>query len=172
MAMNTDIQKVKPESAANEIVWAFDLDNVPRPADGRGWRAATDEGCHWPDDRGHPLRLERCPSLAGAGEGGRRPDAGRREYSSFCGEDRGEVSNPGHKKTAARCGNEFGASRLIPAEFALPRGSECCACLRWPRSRILPRGETKTAAGHRRLWRTRQNEFPAGQNSLLGRTNL
>jgi hypothetical protein len=36
-----------------------------------------------------------------------------------------------------------------PAELALPRGRECCACLRRPRSRVLPRGETKTAAGSR-----------------------
>jgi hypothetical protein len=57
----------KPEPAANEIVWAFDL--------------------------GHPLRPDR-------------------------GEDRGEVSNPGHKIIAVRRGNEFGASLLIPAEFA------------------------------------------------------
>ena len=40
----------KPESASNETVWAFDLGNVPRPADGSGWRAATGEGCHWPDE--------------------------------------------------------------------------------------------------------------------------
>ncbi|HZL79119.1 MAG TPA: hypothetical protein VFC17_09710 [Candidatus Limnocylindrales bacterium] len=41
----------KPEPASNDMVWAFDL--------------------------GHPLRLERCPSLAGAGAGGRRPGEGR-----------------------------------------------------------------------------------------------
>jgi hypothetical protein len=40
----------KPEPAANETVWAFDLGNVPRPSDGCGWRAATGEGCDWPDD--------------------------------------------------------------------------------------------------------------------------
>ena len=40
----------------------------------------------------HPLRLDRCPSLAGAGEGGRRPGEGRREKTRVCGEDRGEVS--------------------------------------------------------------------------------
>jgi hypothetical protein len=40
----------KPEPAANETVWAFDLGNVPRPSDGRGWRAATGEGCNWPDE--------------------------------------------------------------------------------------------------------------------------
>jgi hypothetical protein len=57
---------------------------------------------------------------------------------------------------AVRRGNEFGASLLIPAEFALPRGRECCACLRRPRSRVLPRGETKTAAGRRRLAHTPQ----------------
>ncbi len=44
-------------------------------------------------------------------------------------EDRGEVSNPGHQKTAVRRGNKFlhKASLLIPPEFALPRGRECCA---------------------------------------------
>ena len=30
-----------------------------------------------------PLRLERCPSLAGAGEGGRRPGEGCREKTFF-----------------------------------------------------------------------------------------
>jgi hypothetical protein len=73
----------KPEPAATETVWAFDL--------------------------GHPLRPDR-------------------------GEERGEVSNSGNQKTAVRRGNEFEASLLIPAEFA----------------------ETKTAAGRRRMWRTRQ----------------
>ena len=70
---------------------------------------------------------------------------------------------------AVRRGNEFlhKASLLIPAEFALPRGRECCDCLRRPRSRVLPRGETKTAAGRHRMWRTRQahgspNEEKAG----------
>jgi hypothetical protein len=53
-----------PEPAANETVWAFDLGNVPRPSDGRGWRAATGEGCHWPDEFPSPRW----------GEGGRRPD--------------------------------------------------------------------------------------------------
>jgi len=100
----------KPEPAANETVWAFELV--------------------------HPLRRDR-------------------------GEDRGEVSNSGNQKTAVRRGNEFGASLLIPAEFALPRGRECCACLRRPRSRVLPRGETKTAAGRRRMWRTHCNENEA-----------
>ena len=57
----------KPEPAANETVWAFELV--------------------------HPLRRDR-------------------------GEDRGEVSNSGNQKTAVRRGNEFGASLLIPAEFA------------------------------------------------------
>ena len=78
----------KLEPASNEIVWAFDLGNAPRTSDGRGWRAATGEGCNWPD----------------------------------------EVNTNFH--------NEFlhKASLLIPAEFA----------------------ETKTAAGRRRMWRTRQ----------------
>jgi len=78
----------KPEPAANETVWAFELV--------------------------HPLRRDR-------------------------GEDRGEVSNSGNQKTAVRRGNEFGASLLIPAEFA----------------------ETKTAAGRRRMWRTHCNENEA-----------
>jgi hypothetical protein len=61
------------------------------------------------------------------GEGGRRPDEVNPAFQFL------------HK-----------ASLLIPAEFALPRGRECCACLRRPRSRVLLRGETKTAAGRRR----------------------
>ena len=66
---------------------------------------------------------------------------------------------------AVRRGSEFlhKASLLIPAEFALPRGRECCACLRRPRSRVLPRGETKTAAKRRRAWRTRQAHKARGQ---------
>jgi hypothetical protein len=57
------VLKDKPEPGSNETVWAFDLGKgsigdcpsprwgaVPRPADGRGWRAATGEGCHWPDE--------------------------------------------------------------------------------------------------------------------------
>ena len=67
----------------------------------------------WAFDLGHPLRLER-------------------------GEERGEVSNPGHQKTEVNKNflRKFlhKASLLIPAEFA----------------------ETKTAAGRRRMWRTRQ----------------
>jgi hypothetical protein len=80
------VLKNKPEPASNEMVWAFDLGNVPRPSDGRGWRAATGEGCHWPDE------VNPIPEFL-------------------------------HK-----------ASLLIPAEFA----------------------ETKTAAGRRRMWRTRR----------------
>src|SRR5665213_2776086 len=94
----------EPEPAANEMVWAFDLGNDPRPSDGtRGWRAATGEGCHWPDE------VNTTPQFL-------------------------------HQ-----------ASLLIPAELALPRGRECCACLRRPRSRVLPRGETKTAAGRHQV---------------------
>src|ERR1039457_7497289 len=90
----------------------------------------------WAFDRGHLLRLECCPSLAGAGEGGRRPGEGRWGKTTFCGGDRGEVSNPDHQKTAVNTIHQFlhQASLLIPAEFA----------------------ETKTAAGRRRMWRTRQ----------------
>jgi hypothetical protein len=62
------------------------------------------------------------------------------------GEDRGEVSNPDHQKTEVNPTSQFlhqaslpwrdevKRRRLIPAEFA----------------------ETKTAAGRRRMWRTRQ----------------
>jgi hypothetical protein len=52
------------------------------------------------------------------------------------GEDRGEVSNPDKYKTAVNTIHQFlhKASLLIPADFA----------------------ETKTAAGRRRMWRTRQ----------------
>jgi hypothetical protein len=45
-----------------------------------------------------------------------------------------EVAGNTPRGEAVRRGNEFGASLLIPAEFA----------------------ETKTAAGRRRMWRTRQ----------------
>jgi hypothetical protein len=62
--MNDYVLNKKPEPAANETVWAFDLGNVPRPADGRGWRAATGEGCDWPDEFPSPRW----------GEGGRSPD--------------------------------------------------------------------------------------------------
>jgi hypothetical protein len=73
----------KPEPAANEMVWAFDL--------GKG-SIGDSPSPRW-------------------GEGGRSPD---------------EVNKNLH--------HEFGASLLIPTEFA----------------------ETKTAAGRRRIWRTRQ----------------
>ncbi len=86
LAMKDDVLNKKPEPASNETVWAFDLGNVPRPSDGRGWRAATGEGCHCSDEVNKNLQFL-------------------------------------HK-----------ASLLIPAEFA----------------------ETKTAAGRRRMWRTRQ----------------
>jgi len=88
----------KPEPAANETVWAFDLGNVPRPSDGRGWRAATGEGCNWPDEVNenfHHQFLHKASLLC-------RAVAQRR--------------------------------LVIPAEFA----------------------ETKTAAGRRWMWRTRQ----------------
>ena len=102
----------KPELAANETVWAFDL--------GKGSIGSP----------GGVAPVDEFPGVAGV-------------------TPRGE---------AVRRGNEFlhKASLLIPAEWALPRGRECCACLRRPRSRVLPWGETKTAAGRRRMWRTRQ----------------
>ena len=99
----------------------------------------------WAFDLGHPLRRERRFLRSREREKVAQPDEGRQGKTI-----RGEVSDPGRQKTAVRRGNEFGASRLLPAEFALPRGRECCACLRRPRSRVLPRGETKTAAGRRR----------------------
>ena len=40
----------------------------------------------WAFDLGHPLRLECCPSLAGAGEGGRRPGEGCRGETLHRGE--------------------------------------------------------------------------------------
>ena len=98
----------KPEPASNEMVWAFDL--------------------------GHPLRRERRFLRSREREKVAQPDEGRWGETIQCGAGRGEVSNSGHQKTAVRRGNEFGASLLIPAEFA----------------------ETKTAAGRRRMWRTRQ----------------
>jgi hypothetical protein len=56
--MKDYVLKEKPEPASNEMVWAFDLGNVPRPSDGRGWRAATGEGCHWPDEVNENLHHE------------------------------------------------------------------------------------------------------------------
>src|SRR5450755_1768655 len=100
----------------------------------------------WAFDLGHPLRLKRCSSLAGAGEVCRRPGEGRWGKTTFCGEDRGEVSNPDHQKTEVNTTFQFlhkaslpwrdevKRRRPIPAEFA----------------------ETKTATGRRRMWRTRQ----------------
>jgi hypothetical protein len=96
--MKDYVLKNKPEPAANETVWAFDL--------GKG-------------------SIGDFPSPRW-GEGGRSPD------------EVNPIPQFLHK-----------ASLLIPADFALPRGRECCACLRRPRSRVLPRGETKTAAGSR-----------------------
>jgi hypothetical protein len=61
----------------------------------------------WDSGLGHPFCLDRCPSLAGAGESGRRPGEGREEYPFFCGKDRGEVSNSGNHKTMARRGHEL-----------------------------------------------------------------
>ena len=90
----------------------------------------------WAFDLGHPLRLECCPSLAGAGEDVRRTGEGRWGKAFLGGGDRGEVSNPVNQKTAVNTTFQFlhKASLLIPSEFA----------------------ETKTAAGRRRMWRTRQ----------------
>ena len=56
--MQDNIPKEKAEPASNETVWAFDPGNVPRPSDGRGWRAATGEGCHWPDEVNENLHHE------------------------------------------------------------------------------------------------------------------
>jgi len=102
--MKVYVLNEKPETASNETVWAFDL--------------------------GHPLRLERRFLRSREREKVAQPDEGQWGKSFFCGAGRGEVSNPGHQKTAVRRGNEFlhKASLLIPAEFA----------------------ETKTAAGRRR----------------------
>ena len=105
--MKDYVLKEKPEPASNEMVWAFDL--------------------------GHPLRRERRFLRSREREKVAQPDEGRWGETIQCGAGRGEVSNSGNQKTAVRRGNEFGASLLIPAEFA----------------------ETKTAAGRRRMGRTR-----------------
>ena len=155
--MNDYVLNKKPESASNETVWAFDLGNVPRPSDGRdarprfGWRAATGEGCDWPDEFPSP----RWGDLSRLGNG-ERSSAEPKARSGPS--ERARVSQRGRSPDEVNPIPQFlhKASQLIPAEFALPRGRECCACLRRPRSRVLPRGETKTAAGRRRMWRTRQ----------------
>jgi hypothetical protein len=78
----------------------------------------------WAFDLGHPLRRDRRFLRSREREKVAQPDEGRQGKTI-----RVEVSNPDHQKTAVRRGNEFGASLLIPAEFA----------------------ETKTAAGRRRM---------------------
>ena len=92
--MKDYVLKNKPEPAANETVWAFDL--------------------------GHPLRRERRFLRSREREKVAQPDEGRWGETIQCGAGRGEVSNSGNQKTAVRRGNEFlhKASLLIPAEFA------------------------------------------------------
>jgi hypothetical protein len=118
--MNDYVLNKKPEPASNDMVWAFDL--------------------------GHPLRLERCPSLAGAGEGGRRPGEGRRGKAFLGGGDRGEVSNPVNQKTEVNTIHQFLHQASLPWRDEVKR------------RRLTPTefAETKTAAGRRRMWRTRQ----------------
>jgi hypothetical protein len=127
----------KPEPASNDIVWAFDL--------------------------GHPLRLDRGEDRGEVSN----PDIQKTAVNTFpqflhkaslpCRADSSRHSAATAEAQRRRPWRDVAQRRrLIPAEFALPRGRECCACLRRPRSRVLPRGETKTAAGRRRMWRTRQ----------------
>jgi hypothetical protein len=115
----------------------------------------------WAFDLGHPLRLERCPSLAGAGEGGRRPGEGRWGKAFLGGGDRGEVSNPVNQKTAVNTIHQFLHQASLPWRDDSSRPSAATAEVK--RRRLIPVefAETKTAAGRRRMWRTRQNEFPA-----------
>jgi hypothetical protein len=76
VAMKDYVPNKKMEPTANETVWAFDLGKgfhgdlpsprwgaVPRPSDGRGWRAATGEGCHCPDEVNKNLHHEFWASL-------------------------------------------------------------------------------------------------------------
>ena len=127
--MNTDHQNEESGPASNKTVWAFDAGNVPRPSDGRGWRAATGEGCNWPDEFPSP----RWGDLSRLGNG---------ERSSAEPKARSGPSEQARVSQRVRRTDEVNlifqflhkASLLIPAEFA----------------------ETKTAAGRRRMWRTRQ----------------
>lgn len=75
----------------------------------------------WAFDLEHPLRLER-------------------------GEDRGEVSNPGHQKTEVNIILQFLHKASLPCRAIAQRRL------------VIPAdfAETKTAAGRRRMWRTRQ----------------
>ena len=67
------------------------------------------------------------------------------------GEDRGEVSNPVNQKTEVNTIHQFLHQASLPWRDEVKR--------RW----LIPAefAETKTAVGRRRMWRTRQNEFPA-----------
>jgi hypothetical protein len=136
--MQDTIPKEKAEPAATETVPAFDLGNIPRPSDGTGWRAATGEGGHWPDEFSSP----RWGDLSRLGNGERslaEPKA-RRGPS-----ERARVSQRVRRpdevnsisqflhKASLPWRDEVKRRRLIPAEFA----------------------GTKTAAGRRRMWRTR-----------------
>jgi hypothetical protein len=138
--MQDNIPKEKAEPAATETVRTFDLGNVPRPSDGRRWRAATGKGCHWPDEFPSP----RWGDLSRLGNGERslaepKARSGPSERARVSQRDRrtDEVNKNLHPqflhKASLPWRDEVKRRRLIPAEFA----------------------ETKTAAGRRRMWRTR-----------------
>ena len=66
-----------------------------------------------------PLRLERYPSLAGAGEGGRRPGEGRWGETIQCGEGQGEVSNLTSCSELSAMGMR--GRQLVASRFAWPK---------------------------------------------------
>ena len=103
----------KPEPAANEIVWAFDLGNVSRPSDGSGWRAATGEGCNWPDEFPSP----RWGDLSRLGNGERSSAAPKARSGPS---ERARVSQRGRSPDEVNPIPQFlhKASLLIPAEFS------------------------------------------------------
>jgi hypothetical protein len=158
VAMKDYVLKDKQEPASNEIVWGSAC--VPRADSGVAPEPLVEPfglGDGFRRDAENGNRDGRAPHESGIAT--RR----RRLYES-------DSINPVNRKTAVNknfhhqflhkaslpCRAVAQRRLVIPAEFALPRGRECCACLRRPRSRVLPRGETKTAAGRHRMWRTRQ----------------
>jgi len=112
--MKVYVLNEKPETASNETVWAFDL--------------------------GHPLRLERRFLRSREREKVAQPDEGQWGKSFFCGAGRGEVSNPGHQKTAVNTNLQFLHKASLPCRAIAQRRL------------VIPAefAETKTAAGRRR----------------------
>ena len=116
----------------------------------------------WAFDLGHPLRLERRFLRSREREKVAQPDEGQWGKSFFCGAGRGEVSNPVSQKTAVNTNLQFLHKASLPCRAIAQRRL------------VIPVefAETKTAAGRRRMGRTRQahgshRPSPAGGGILV-----